>query len=80
MAENTTRRMCFNLNGLLGGIIATVLLLSILVYLSIWATEVQKQNATTFYTIEDPAGIKMISKDNWKHYKVVPYDKAVGAK
>ncbi len=72
--------MCFNLNGLLGGIIATLLLLSILAVLWVWATEVQKKNATTFYTIEDPTGIKMISKDNWKHYKVVPYDKAIGAK
>ena len=80
MAENTTRRMCFNLNGLMGGLIATFLLLGILVWLWIWATEVQKQNATTFYTLEDPSNIKMISKDNWKHYKVVPYEEAVGAK
>lgn len=72
MAENKTRRMCFNLNGLMGGLIATVLLLAIFVYLFIWAINVQQQNATTFYELEDEANIQMISKDNWKHYKVVP--------
>ncbi len=79
MAENTTRRMCFNLNGLLGGIIATVLLLAILVYLSIWAVEVQQQNATTYYELVDETNIQMISKDNWKHVKVVT-DAEQGAK
>lgn len=64
--------MCFNLNGLMGGLIATVLLLAIFVYLFIWAINVQQQNATTFYELEDEANIQMISKDNWKHYKVVP--------
>jgi hypothetical protein len=81
MAENKTRRMCFNLNGLLGGIIATVLLLAILVYLSIWAVKVQQENATTYYELVDESNIKMISKDNWKHYKVVTESTATeGAK
>ncbi len=71
ISENTTRRMCFNINGLLGGIIATVLLLSILVVLTIWAIQVQKANATTYYELVDEANIQMISKDNFKHYKVV---------
>lgn len=64
--------MCFNLNGLMGGLIATALLLAIFVSLFIWATKVQQQNATTYYELEDAANIQMISKDNWKHYKVVP--------
>ncbi len=80
MAENTTRRLCFNINGLLGGIIATLLLLTILVILATKAVQIQKANATTFYTLVDESGIKMISKDNIKHYKVVPYEEAVGAK
>jgi len=80
MAENTTRRLCFNINGLLGGIIATVLLLTILVYLSIQAVQIQKANATTFYKLVDESGIQMKSVDNIKHYKVVPYEEAVGAK
>ncbi len=71
ITDNTTRRMCFNINGLLGGIIATVLLLSILVVLTIWAIQVQKANATTYYELVDEANIQMISKDNFKHYKVV---------
>jgi len=71
MAENTTRRLCFNINGLLGGIIATVLLLSILVYLTIWAIDVQQKNATTYYKLVDEQNIQMISKDNYKHYQIV---------
>jgi len=71
MAENTTRRMCFNINGLLGGILATLLLLSILGYLTMQAIAVQQQNATTYYQLVDESNIQMISKDNAKHYKIV---------
>ena len=63
--------MCFNLNGLLGGIIATLLLLAIAAYLTMWAIEVQQKNATVYYELVDESNIKMISKDNWKHYRVV---------
>jgi hypothetical protein len=68
MAENKTRRMCFNINGLLGGVLATLLLLSILAYLTVWAIQVQKENATKFYQLENPTEIQMISKDNAKHW------------
>ena len=71
MAENKTRRMCFNINGLLGGIIATLLLLAILGYLTIMAIGAQQQNATTYYQLEDESNIQMISTDNAKHYKIV---------
>ena len=64
MAENKTRRMCFNINGLLGGILATVLLLSILAFLTIQAISVQQANATNFYEIQDPASIQANSTDN----------------
>ena len=67
MAENKTRRMCFNLNGLLGGVIATLLLLSILAYLTTQAIQVQRDNATKFYKLQDETNIQMKSTDNAKH-------------
>ncbi len=67
MAENTTRRMCFNINGLMGGIIATVLLLGILAFLVTQAIAVQKANATNFYEIQDPTGIQANSATNAQH-------------
>ena len=63
--------MCFNINGLLGGILATLLLLSILGYLTVQAIAVQQANATTYYKLVDESNIQMISKDNYKHYQVV---------
>jgi len=72
MAENTTRRLCFNINGLLGGIIATLLLLSILGVLTYFAIQIQANNATTYYQIVDEQNIPMTSTDTEaKHYKLV---------
>jgi len=72
MAENTSRRLCLNINGLLGGIIATVLLLSILGVLTYFAIQVQASNATTYYKIVDEQNIPMTSTDTMaKHYKIV---------
>ncbi len=68
MAENKTRRMCFNLNGLLGGVIATLLLLSILAFLTMWAIKVQQDNATKYYELQDETNIQMNSTDNAKHW------------
>jgi len=62
--ENKTRRMCFNINGLLGGVLATLLLLSILGYLTYLAIDVQQKNATNFYEIQDPTSIQANSIDN----------------
>jgi predicted RND superfamily exporter protein len=70
MAVNETRRLCFNLNGLLGGIIATVLLLCILAFLTVWNISVQKANAEKYYSIDNPNAIQMKSVDNEKHYKI----------
>ncbi len=67
MAENKTRRMCFNLNGLMGGLLATFLLLGILVYLTMWGIQVQRDNATKFYQLQDETNIQMKSTDNIKH-------------
>ncbi len=53
MAENTNRAI-FGLNGITGMLIATVLLLSILVVLTIWGIGVQQGSASNFY---DPTAI-----------------------
>jgi len=64
MNEN---RSAFSLDGITGMLIATVLLLSILVYLTIHALSVQNANAENFYKIKDEKSINMFSKDNAKH-------------
>jgi len=69
--ENPTRRLCFNLNGLMGGVIALVLLLTILGVLTAWDIQVQKANAENYYKLKDPQGIQFKSDDNYKHYELV---------
>ncbi len=69
--ENKTRRMCFNINGLLGGLLATFLLLGILVFLTMNAIRVQKAEATNFYQIDNQSGLQMSSSENAGHYKLV---------
>lgn len=61
MAENTSRSV-FSIHGITGMLIATVLLLSILVFLTIQAIGVQQANATNAY---DPTPITQ-SLDNVK--------------
>jgi hypothetical protein len=53
MAENTNRGV-FGLHGVTGMLIATVLLLSILVVLTVWGLGVQQKSASNFY---DPTPI-----------------------
>ena len=53
VTENTSRGL-FKLSGITGMLIATVLLLSILVGLTMWDIQVQQQQATNYY---DPAPI-----------------------
>ncbi len=64
MNEN---RSVFALDGVTGMLIATVLLLSILVFLTINALGVQNANAANYYDIKDEQSIRMISTDNAKH-------------
>lgn len=64
MNEN---RSVFSIHGVTGMLIATVLLLSILVGLTISALNVQATNAENFYKIEDESAIKMYSTENAKH-------------
>ena len=61
-------RSIFSLDGITGMLIATVLLLSILAGLTVWGIGVQQTEATNFYYIENEKEIKMISKDNAKHW------------
>jgi succinate dehydrogenase/fumarate reductase cytochrome b subunit len=67
MAENTSRSV-FSLHGVTGMLIATVLLLSILVFLTYGAIKVQSANATNAYDPTPITGsldnVKMKSKDN----------------
>jgi len=64
---NDSERGIMALNGLTGGIIATVLLLSILAVLTINAISVQSANAENYYEInQDLHGLKMNSLDNHK--------------
>ncbi len=53
MAENTNRGV-FGLHGVTGMLIATVLLLAILAFLTTWGIGVQQGSASNFY---DPAPI-----------------------
>jgi len=64
MNEN---RSIFSIDGIPGILIATALLLSILVFLTILAIKTQQANADNFYKLENPMEIKMISADNAKH-------------
>jgi len=60
-------RSVFSIHGVTGMLIATVLLLGILVFLSIQAMSVQNANAENFYKIQDETSIEMNSVDNVKH-------------
>ena len=69
VTENTSRGL-FKLSGITGMLIATVLLLTILVVLTMWDIAVQQKQATNFY---DPApivgsttNVKAQSTDNAK--------------
>jgi hypothetical protein len=64
MNEN---RSVFALDGVTGMLIATVLLLSILVFLTIQALGVQNAQASNYYDIKDESSIQMNSVDNAKH-------------
>jgi len=66
--ENTNRGV-FTLDGVTGMLIATVLLLSILVVLTIWGIGVQQKSATNYYDpapILDINNLKANSVDNAK--------------
>lgn len=57
----------FGLNGLIGFIIAVVLLLSVVVGLGTSAILVQKAEATNYYKIEQKDAIQQLNSDNAKY-------------
>jgi len=59
MSMNENRGV-FVLDGITGMLIATVLLLSILVALTVAGISVQQESANNFYEIKDETSIKMI--------------------
>ena len=65
-----SKRSLFALNGITGMLIATVLLISILIVLTIVSLNVQQTQATNFYEIKDAKEIRAINKDNAKHYTI----------
>ncbi len=67
-ATENTNRSAFGINGVTGMLIATLLLLSILAFLTVWGINVQQKSATNFY---DPTpitsnldNVKADSKEN----------------
>ncbi len=66
---NENERGVMALNGLTGGIIATVLLLAILGVLTVLGIGAQANNATNYYEInQDLNGLKFNSPDNHKQW------------
>jgi hypothetical protein len=69
---NENERGIFKLNGITGMLVATVLLLTILVVLTISGIKVQQDQSTNFYKInQDLNGLKMNSTENNKQYELV---------
>lgn len=70
---NENERGIFSLlHGITGMLIATVLLLAILVGLTYFAINVQQNESTNFYKInQNLDGLKANSPDNYKEYKLV---------
>ncbi|PLY16690.1 MAG: DUF4006 domain-containing protein [Sulfurimonas sp.] len=64
MNEN---RSIFSIDGITGMLIATILLLAILVFLSIWAVNVQQKSSSNFYDLKDETSIKMIGSKESDH-------------
>ena len=63
-------RSIFSLSGISGMLIATLLLLSILAGLTVWAINAQQDSATKFYKIENVQNLEMINQNNASHYKI----------
>jgi len=64
-------RNLFAINGISGMLLLTILLLSIVVFLTIKSISVQKNNAKNFYMIKNAHLIKKISIQNAKHIVLV---------
>lgn len=71
MDNNFKGSSVFALDGITGMLIATVLLLSILVGLTIWGLGTQQNNQQKFYKIVNEKSIKMIDTNNGSHRVMV---------
>jgi hypothetical protein len=69
--QNSERSVFSFQHGVVGMLVATVLLLSILAGLSIIALTVQQNEATNVYKINDINNLQMNSSDNNKNYQLV---------
>ncbi|HIC10242.1 MAG TPA: DUF4006 family protein [Campylobacterales bacterium] len=71
MAGNTQMREeergVFSFHGAIGGLLFVAILLSILVFLEIWALEVQQNSANKPYEIKNIQNVQAISDDNYKY-------------
>ena len=69
---NENERGIFKLHGITGMLVAVVLLLAILVFLTVNGLKIQQNEASNFYKInQDLNGLKMNSSDNHKQYQLV---------
>jgi len=69
---NENERNVFALDGVTGYLIAVVLLLSILAFLTVNAISAQANNARAYYKIDQNLdAIKFKSKDNYTHRHIV---------
>ncbi len=66
-----SERSVFGLHGVVGMLIATVLLISILIGLSILSLNIQADEATNVYKIDIINNLQMNSSDNGKSYQLV---------
>ena len=64
MNEN---RSVFSIHGITGMLIATVLLLSILAFLTVLALGTQQANAENYYKLDKPFDIEKINPNNVNH-------------
>lgn len=60
----------FGINGLLGYIVAVLLVVGLAAGLGYMAVNTQKSQATNYYKIDNQTGIKMKSKENVSHYTI----------
>lgn len=68
--ENTNRNV-FGIDGVAGMLIATVLLLGILAFLTVWGIGTQQANADQFYKIDNADQLQKISHENQAHRVLV---------
>ncbi|EAL2420754.1 DUF4006 family protein [Campylobacter jejuni] len=69
MMENNNRCV-FSLSGVIGMLIATVLLLAILVVLTIWGLKAQQEVMQKPYSLKDVQSIKMFGSKEQDHRSI----------